>query len=187
MSARTVPKFSLIVATYGRAEVLSPLIASLVAQTHRSFEVIVADQNADDRVAPFIEPLRTSGQIGAHIRLPEPNLSAARNAGLAAARGQYVVFPDDDCWYDPETLAEAAAFLEASPELDGLAARWAESPISHPGRSVLTRSASSAAATSPRSPSSSSVTPCSRSAVSTSASGSGAGMAPARKRISYSP
>lgn len=128
MSARTVPMFSLIVATYGRAEVLAPLVASLGAQTDRSFEVVVADQNADDRVAPLIEPLRAAGHLGAHIRLPEPNLSAARNAGLAVARGQYAVFPDDDCWYDPETLAEAAAYLQASPELDGLAARWAESP-----------------------------------------------------------
>jgi glycosyltransferase involved in cell wall biosynthesis len=129
MSARTVPMFSLIVATYGRAEVLAPLVASLGIQAYRSFEVIVADQNSDDRVLPVIEPLRAGGQLGAHLRLPEPNLSAARNAGLAVARGQYVVFPDDDCWYEPDTLAEAAACLEASPELDGLAARWAESPL----------------------------------------------------------
>ena len=129
MSARTVPMFSLIVATYGRAEVLAPLVASLGSQAYRSFEVIVADQNSDDRVLPLIEPLRAAGQLGAHLRLPEPNLSAARNAGLAVARGQYAVFPDDDCWYEPDTLAEAAAYLEASPELDGLAARWPESPL----------------------------------------------------------
>jgi len=129
MTTNTGPMFSLIVATYGRAEVLAPLVASLGAQTYGSFEVIVADQNTDDRVAHLIEPLRASGKLGAHLRMPEPNLSAARNAGLAVARGQYAVFPDDDCWYDPETLAEAAACLEASPELDGLAARWAESPL----------------------------------------------------------
>ena len=121
--------FSLIVATYGRADVLAPLVASLGAQTLRSFEVVVADQNPDDRVAAMIEPLRSAGQLGAHIRLPEPNLSAARNAGLAAARGQYVAFPDDDCWYAHDMLAKAAACLASPAGLDGLAARWAEAAL----------------------------------------------------------
>ncbi len=129
MSTSAVPMFSLIVATYGRAEVLKPLVASLAAQSCQSFEVVVADQNPDDRVVMLLEPLRAAGRLGAHIRLPEPNLSAARNAGLAAAKGQYVAFPDDDCWYDPDTLALAAACLSSATDLDGLAARWAEAPL----------------------------------------------------------
>jgi len=121
------PHFSLIVATYGRAEVLARLVASLGEQTCRSFEVIVADQNPDDRVVPLLAPLRAEGRLGAHLRLAEPNLSAARNAGIAAASGEFIAFPDDDCWYDPDTLSRALARLSAQ-DLDGLAARWAQAP-----------------------------------------------------------
>lgn len=122
------PSFSLIVATYGRAQVLEPLVASLLAQSCRDFEVIVADQNPDDRVTPFLRPLSEAGLLAAHIRLDQPNLSKARNAGLSVARGRYVAFPDDDCWYEPGTLAAALRHLDGPPSLDGIAARWHEAP-----------------------------------------------------------
>lgn len=129
MSAAAAPTFSLIVATFGRAEVLAPLVASLIAQSCRSFEVIFADQNPDDRILPMIEPLRAGGHVVEHVRLPRPNLSAARNAGLAVARGRYVAFPDDDCWYEADTLSRAAGILAGDPNLHGLAARWIEAPV----------------------------------------------------------
>lgn len=129
MSTSAEPIFSLIVATYGRADVLQPLVQSLLSQTCQRFEVIVADQNPDDRVLPLIAPLRSAGRLGTHIRLPEPNLSAARNAGIAVARGDIVAFPDDDCWYEPETIARAARHLGAAGGLDGLAARWVEAAV----------------------------------------------------------
>ena len=125
---RGEPLFSLILATYGRVDALAPLVSSLVAQSYRNFEVVLADQNGDDRVVTLVEPLRAAGLLGSHLRLPEPNLSAARNAGLAAARGRYVAFPDDDCWYEPGTLAHAAAIFAAHRDLQGIAARWAEAP-----------------------------------------------------------
>lgn len=136
------PCFSLIVATYGRADVLAPLVASLAAQSCRDFEVIVADQNPDDRVAPMFRPLADAGLLGAHVRLDRPNLSGARNAGLAIARGRFVAFPDDDCWYEPETLANARRRLNRAPALDGLAARWHEAPP-EPGddQEIITRDA----------------------------------------------
>ncbi|MGE0698652.1 MAG: glycosyltransferase family 2 protein [Hyphomicrobiaceae bacterium] len=120
------PTFSLIVATYGRAEVLRPLVASLAAQTYRSFEVIVADQNADGRVIAELAPLQAAGRIAAHLKLDKPNLSAARNAGIAVARGRFIAFPDDDCWYEADTLARAAGHLLPAEGPDGLAARWSE-------------------------------------------------------------
>lgn len=136
------PCFSLIVATYGRADVLAPLVTSLIAQSCRDFEVIVADQNKDDRVAPLLRPLAEAGLLGTHLRLDRPNLSFARNAGLAVARGRFVAFPDDDCWYDPDTLARGRLRLDGPPALDGLAARWYEA-APEPGdeHEIITRDA----------------------------------------------
>ncbi|MDX2157415.1 MAG: glycosyltransferase family A protein [Hyphomicrobiaceae bacterium] len=126
MIRRQPERFSLVVATYGRSTALGPLVASLMAQTWRDFDVIVVDQNADDRVAPIIAPLRDAGLLGGHLRMRRPSASGARNLGLAEARGEIVAFPDDDCWYEPDTLAKAAAHFDGDRGLAGVAGRWVE-------------------------------------------------------------
>ena len=49
-------RFSLIVATLGRTAELRRLLESLAVQTHQDFEVIVVDQNTDDRVSQILAP-----------------------------------------------------------------------------------------------------------------------------------
>jgi glycosyltransferase involved in cell wall biosynthesis len=73
------------------------LLESLTQQDFGDYEVILVDQNDDDRVqgviTDFIDrvPLiRTSSPKGA---------SRARNAGIPLASGEIIAFPDDDCWY----------------------------------------------------------------------------------------
>lgn len=99
--------FSLVVCTVDRFDRLERLFQSLRAQTCRDFEVVLVDQNPDDRLVPVIENYRSSFPIN-HLRSPK-GLSLARNRGLAVSGGAYVGFPDDDCWYRPETLADVAS------------------------------------------------------------------------------
>ena len=56
---QTPPRLSLIVATLGREAELSRCLGSLAAQTSRDFEVVVVDQNADDRLAALLDRERT--------------------------------------------------------------------------------------------------------------------------------
>jgi glycosyltransferase involved in cell wall biosynthesis len=127
--------FSLVLATYGRAQVLEPMLASLIAQSCRDFELIVVDQNADDRVVPLLEPVHRAGIEIVHLRMGEPNLSAARNLGISQARGTFVAFPDDDCWYDRDCLDQVAAASRLQPLVSGWVARWVEaSPQDLPER-----------------------------------------------------
>lgn len=121
-----VPTFSLVLATYGRIDEIGRLMDSLQAQTCRDFELIFADQNPDDRVVPFVERARDAGWRYQHLRLEHPNLSAARNAGLLAARGEWVAIPDDDCWYEPDALACVLQRVSSSPPIDGVVIRWVE-------------------------------------------------------------
>ena len=102
----TPPRLSLVVATRGRADPFATLFESLAAQTFTNLEVIVVDQNVDDRVGA---PDRDGWSFPIlHLRTPtESGASRARNAGLACARGAIVLFPDDDCWYPPTFLAHA--------------------------------------------------------------------------------
>ena len=103
---------SLVVATRGRAEPFEGLFRSLEAQTFRLFEVVIVDQNSDDRVG-------APGKAGwsfpiTHLRRPtESGASRARNTGAARARGSVLLFPDDDCWYPPTFLADALARMDA--------------------------------------------------------------------------
>lgn len=118
--------FSLILATYGRVDEIGRLLDSLEQQHCRDFELIVADQNPDDRVQPYVDRARRAGWDVQHLRLTTPNLSAARNAGAEAATREWLAIPDDDCWYEPDTLAQVARRLAASPPVDGIAIHWQE-------------------------------------------------------------
>lgn len=108
-----VPRFSLIVATVERSSELSVLLHSLAMQKLRDFELIIVDQNSDDRLLPLIKEW-TSTAVGPdydgvnsiqvkHLRC-EPGVSRARNLGLSNCAGEILAFPDDDCWYFPDTL-----------------------------------------------------------------------------------
>jgi glycosyltransferase involved in cell wall biosynthesis len=118
---------SLVMATYGRSTELRPSLSSLIVQSDREFELIVVDQNPDDRVVLELGPLREAGLAVTRLRLDKPNLSAARNCGLAAVRGAIVAFPDDDCWYEPNVVEQVRRSFANRPDLDGIVARWVES------------------------------------------------------------
>ncbi len=113
--------FSLVVTTKGRVAELERLLTTLRAQTFADFEVILSDQNADDRLAPLVErfaavmPLRRVKSTG--------GASRGRNAGLPLAQAPFITFPDDDCWYPPETLRQALAMFDRHPDWDMFSGR----------------------------------------------------------------
>lgn len=117
---------SLVLATIGRTDDLDRLFGSLIAQTHQDYEVIVVDQNSDDRLVPHVDLALRSGINISHLRQAEPNLSMARNLGVFKAKGHIVAFPDDDCWYEPDSLARINSAFAGDPELGGLVALWVE-------------------------------------------------------------
>ena len=135
-----LPSFDLIVAPIGRSQQLSALLDSLAAQTHRSFRVLVVDQNEDDRVATVVD---RHGELSIEVVPSAPGLSRARNAALPHVTADLVAFPDDDCTYAPTLLAEVAARFSADPRLDGLVGRTVDAsgrtpPSSKDDPTVLT-------------------------------------------------
>jgi glycosyltransferase involved in cell wall biosynthesis len=96
-------KFSLLVATYGRAEILYSLFDSLVKQSYKDFEVIIVDQNSDNEVLNIVNKYKNSIEIN-YIKSKRKGLSLSRNIGLGVAQGEIVSFPDDDCIYPEELL-----------------------------------------------------------------------------------
>lgn len=105
---------SMVVATLGRSHELDALLRSLVAQGRRDFELIIVDQNPDDRLAPVLASFAGSMTI-VHLRTDKKGVCRARNLGAAEARGQWLIFPDDDCWYPADFLARIDTLKKAHP------------------------------------------------------------------------
>ncbi|MBA3467450.1 MAG: glycosyltransferase family 2 protein [Gemmatimonadaceae bacterium] len=113
-----LPKFSLVLATVGRVELVERFLKSVAAQGYPNLEVLVADQNTDERLTPLIKRLSHRLSIR-HLR-PPLGLSRARNAALRHVTGDVVAFPDDDSVYPPELLHRVAHTLAKYPGIGGL-------------------------------------------------------------------
>jgi len=120
------PAISLIVATLNRTDELFDLFESLAVQTCQDFEVIVVDQNTDDRILPYLETAFAMGISITHLRNHPANLSVARNIGLKAATADLIGFPDDDCWYEPDLLEQVVKRFSAADAPEGVGVRWEE-------------------------------------------------------------
>lgn len=111
-------KFSLVLGTMGRSVELQRFLQSLAAQSHSQVQLIIVDQNQDDRVGEVLQRVHLDCEV-CHLR-SAPGLSHARNVGLSVAHGDVVAFPDDDCWYPPNLLQEVEEILSTTPHLDGV-------------------------------------------------------------------
>jgi len=96
---------SVVIASRNRARLLADTIASICAGNSLPAEIVVADQSDDARPAPAAPPpIRLR-----HLHLGSRGLSAARNAGAAAATQRVLVFTDDDMRAAPGWLESLAA------------------------------------------------------------------------------
>ncbi|MFZ1126584.1 MAG: glycosyltransferase family A protein [Candidatus Baltobacteraceae bacterium] len=103
-------KLSVVIATRDRAGFLERALESLAAQDDPpEFEVVVADNGSSDATAEVVARHADAGRFPLRrVFVPEPNRSAARNAGIAEAGGPIVVFVDDDVWLPAGFLAAHA-------------------------------------------------------------------------------
>ena len=111
-------RFSLILCTINRDEVLREFFRSLARQQDPpSFEVILIDQNPDERLLPIIAEFEQFFPIRRYTATP--GLSHARNIGLGYAQGEIIAFPDDDCMY-PENLLKSVSDYLSEERIDGI-------------------------------------------------------------------
>lgn len=115
------PSIDLVLATVDRTFEVGCFLESLACQTYRGFRLIVVDQNADRRLARILDAY--DGAFSISRIASARGLSRARNAGLGHRQGDVVAFPDDDCRYPPDLLANVVAMLGAHPEWDGVTGR----------------------------------------------------------------
>ncbi len=107
---------SVIIPTFNHCNLLRDAIASVRNQTLPSdcYEIIVVDNGSTDGTREVIERLdQDGGKPIRYVYEPQLGLHNARHAGARAAKGDVLVFTDDDATFDPEWLqAYAKAFAE---------------------------------------------------------------------------
>jgi glycosyltransferase involved in cell wall biosynthesis len=92
------PFISVVIATKDRADFLAGALGSLLVQQHAPrFEAVVVDNGSRDATQEVIAKFAARGDLAVRSAyVAEPNRGAARNAGIALARGAIVLFADDD-------------------------------------------------------------------------------------------
>ena len=94
------PLISLIVPVYNVKDYLKTCLQSILEQTYKNLEIILVDDGSDDGSSGICDEYARMDQRIKTIHLPHSGVSAARNAGLAAATGELLGFVDSDDWID---------------------------------------------------------------------------------------
>ncbi len=102
-----MPKVSIIMATYNRSEYILESIQSILAQTYQDWECIIIDDGGTDNTLEILSPvLKHDIRFQYLVRTPnyQKGLPGSRNYGLDVAKGDYIIFFDDDDIAHPQNL-----------------------------------------------------------------------------------
>lgn len=118
-------KFSIITCTYNREKYLGQTLKSVCEQTFPAgdYEILVVDNNSTDNTAFICEQYRKNYSDKQFFYFKEVNqgFSFALNRGIKEARGEYIVFVDDDETINTNHLELLYAYLEKYPQAELIA------------------------------------------------------------------
>lgn len=123
------PFISVVVCSYNGEKVVARAIRSLQAQDYPKscYEIIVVNDGSKDKTAEQIAQFKTITSVQLVVN---QGLSEARNAGLAAAKGDVVACFDDDCIAAPDWLSELAKGYD-KPDVAGVGGSLVVSEVGH--------------------------------------------------------
>jgi glycosyltransferase involved in cell wall biosynthesis len=108
-----MPKVSIILPTFNRADTIMRAIRSVQAQSFHDWELIVVDDGSTDNTMALLTGVDARITL---IRQENRGFTEARNTGIRAGTGDYFTFLDSDDEYTPHHLEFCVAFLETFKE-----------------------------------------------------------------------
>ena len=108
-------RFSVIIPTFKRAQLLGDAIRAALAQTHTDREILVVDDGSPDDTQSVAW---TFGEAVRYFRQENKGKSAALNLGISASKGDAIIVLDDDDLFPPWTVAKHAEALERNAAAD---------------------------------------------------------------------
>jgi hypothetical protein len=109
------PKFSIVIPAYQAAGTIAGALDSALAQALPAHEVIVVDDGSTDDLAAVLVPYMERIEL---VSKANGGVASARNAGVAAASGDFMAVLDADDSFHPRRLEALAALAQARPDLD---------------------------------------------------------------------
>jgi glycosyltransferase involved in cell wall biosynthesis len=110
------PLVSVVIPTRDRLQFLLRAADSVLKQSQRDLELIVVDDASQDGTAQYLAHLERHDDRVRTVRNDVPRGGAgARNQGIAASRGQWIAFLDDDDEWMPEKLRQQLQMLQSAP------------------------------------------------------------------------
>lgn len=105
---------TLAIPVYNMESLLKRCMDTMLAQTCRDYEIILIDDGSTDTSGALCDSYAAAypGFIRV-VHKPNGGLSSARNAGIDAARGEFIIFPDPDDWVEPEYVEHLQALQQA--------------------------------------------------------------------------
>lgn len=122
MSAGLDPRVSVVLLTYNWPRALELMLESLARQTQLPYEVIVADDGSTEETAALIKRMADGYPVPLrHVWQEDKGFRAARarNRGIAASRGDYVILLDGDMLVHPQFVADHLMLAERGYFLQG--------------------------------------------------------------------
>lgn len=118
-----MPTLSIVIPIYNQAAYIGEMLASILRQTYTDYEIILVDDGSTDDLSAALVPYQSG--IVQFIQQANAGVSAARNRGLAAAGGEYLIFLDADDWLsDADFFRMALAQLQENPHLGAVHCGW---------------------------------------------------------------
>lgn len=106
-------KFSIILATLNRSEIVKKSIMSILNQTYKNYEIIIIDQSTNDDTKVNISKLINNKKNNiSYYKVDFTGLSKARNFGIKKSTGNYICLMDDDAEYRVDFLDKAFKILK---------------------------------------------------------------------------
>lgn len=99
-----MPKASVIVPVYNVKDYLQKCVDSILNQTEKDFELLLIDDGSTDESGALCDELARRDSRVRVIHQENRGLGGARNTGIKAAEGKWLLLVDSDDWIEPETL-----------------------------------------------------------------------------------
>jgi hypothetical protein len=115
MPRTATPRISVIMPVFNGEQFIEEAVESVLQQTFADLELIVVDDGSTDRTSLILGELAARDERVVVLRRASPGQSAARNAGIDAARAPVLAFLDGDDVALPDRLQRQHAFLTANP------------------------------------------------------------------------
>jgi glycosyltransferase involved in cell wall biosynthesis len=112
--AGAIPTVSVVIATCRREPFLLDCVASILRNDFQDFEIIIVDQDRERTLPAALRQRFGDEKRLVYVLIDEANLSRARNAGVEHARGDIIVFSDDDVEVTPGWLSAYVEAFEAA-------------------------------------------------------------------------